>query len=374
MDLPEATRSSLDVVDLGAWDVPVTKKSKKGKKGKKQSIPVDVESPQNSDPTPAPNADQSLAPEGAENVGYFDKEPLEENRSASAPPPPETASTLLTPADTPRPGDATTPSPKSSTSADVDLTPAQDTSRVVHEVPYEQPDKRKKLETREQSNTLLPEPIFSSRDIAAVDLEDHGSQENNAAEQVGTIADVSLLPTSAPDAPEHQGPSEPNVDRDVPEDHATSAPDASEHQGHPEPNVDKQVPEHPSGTPSALDIAASYLEHKTDHDPNEINRAATPEKQHQDTGSSKLGVAAGAAAIAAAAATLAKSSSAKKKGKKSKYADKRSSQEDDLFDDPSLWEGADKKHVSEAANAEVEKFWGGEEPQSASAQEAHYEG
>ncbi|KAI8280199.1 Deleted in azoospermia protein 2 [Colletotrichum sp. SAR11_240] len=344
MDLPEATRSSLDVVDLGAWDVPVTKKSKKGKKGKKQSIPVDVESPQDIDPTPAPNPDQSLAPEGADNVGYFDKEPLEENRSASAPPPPETASTLLTPADTPRPVDATTPSPKSSRSADVDLTPAQETSRVVHEVPYEQPDKRKKLKTREQSNTLLPEPIFSSRDIAAVDLEDHGSQENNAAEPAGTIADVSLL--------------------------RTSAPDASEHQGHPEPNVDKQVPEHPSGTPSALDIAASYLEHKTDHGPVETTRATTPEKQHQDTGSSKLGVAAGAAAIAAAAATLAKSSSAKKKGKKSKYADKRSSQEDDLFDDPSLWEGADKKHVSEAANAEVEKFWGGEEPQSASAQEA----
>ncbi|KAI8299857.1 Deleted in azoospermia protein 2 [Colletotrichum sp. SAR11_59] len=344
MDLPEATRSSLDVVDLGAWDVPVTKKSKKGKKGKKQSIPVDVESPQDIDPTPAPNPDQSLAPEVADNVGYFDKEPLEENRSASAPPPPETASTLLTPADIPRPVDATTPSPKSSRSADVDLTPAQETSRVVHEVPYEQPDKRKKLKTREQSNTLLPEPIFSSRDIAAVDLEDHGSQENNAAEPAGTIADISLL--------------------------RTSAPDASEHQGHPEPNVDKQVPEHPSGTPSALDIAASYLEHKTDHDPVETTRATTPEKQHQDTGSSKLGVAAGAAAIAAAAATLAKSSSAKKKGKKSKYADKRSSQEDDLFDDPSLWEGADKKHVSEAANAEVEKFWGGEEPQSASAQEA----
>ncbi|KAI8203085.1 Deleted in azoospermia protein 2 [Colletotrichum sp. SAR 10_76] len=369
MDLPETTRSSLDVVDLGAWDVPVTKKSKKGKKGKKQSIPVDVESPQNIDPTPtpAPNADQSLAPEGAENVGYFDKEPLEENRSASAPPPPETASTLLTPADTPRPVDATAPSPKSSTSADVDLTPAQETSRVVHEVPYEQPDKRKKLKTREQSNTLLPEPIFSSRDIAAVDLEDHGSQENNAVGQVGTIADVSLLPTSTPDASEHQGPSEPSVDRGVSEHHPTSAPDASEQQGHPEPSVDKQVPEHPS---SALDIAASYLEHKTEHDPIETTRATDPEKQHQDTGSSKLGVAAGAAAIAAAAATLAKSSSAKKKGKKSKYADKRSSQEDDLFDDPSLWEGADKKHVSEAANAEVEKFWGGVEPQSASAQGA----
>ncbi|KAK2776465.1 involucrin repeat protein [Colletotrichum kahawae] len=345
--IPEATRSSLDVVDLGAWDVPVTKKSKKGKKGKKQSLPVDVESPQNIDPAPAPNPDQSLAPEGAGTGGYFDKEPLEDNRSASAPPPPETASTLLTPADTPRPVDATTPSPKSSRSADVDLTPAQETSRVVHEVPYEEPDKRKKLKTREQSNTLLPEPIFSSRDVAAVDLEGHDSQEHNAAEQAGTIADESLLPTTAPE------------------------PLASEHQGHSEPNVDKQVPEHhPSETPSALDIAASYLERKTDHDSVETTGLATTEKQHQDTGSSKLGVAAGAAAIAAAAATLAtKSGSAKKKGKKSKYADKRSSQEDDLFDDPSLWEGADKKHLSEVANAEVEKFWGGGEPQSASAQE-----
>ncbi|KAG7104538.1 hypothetical protein HYQ44_015850 [Verticillium longisporum] len=51
----------------------------------------------------------------------------------------------------------------------------------------------------------------------------------------------------------------------------------------------------------------------------------------------------------------------KKKGKskKSKYEDKKpGGGDDDPFDDPILWEGADKKHVSEIASFEVEKFWG----------------
>ncbi|KAG8421424.1 hypothetical protein J3458_003307 [Metarhizium acridum] len=50
----------------------------------------------------------------------------------------------------------------------------------------------------------------------------------------------------------------------------------------------------------------------------------------------------------------------KTKGKQKKIVDKRRPQDDDMFDDPALWEGADKKALDDGKDAELhENFWGG---------------
>ncbi|EGX91781.1 involucrin repeat protein [Cordyceps militaris CM01] len=57
----------------------------------------------------------------------------------------------------------------------------------------------------------------------------------------------------------------------------------------------------------------------------------------------------------------------KQKGKKSKIVDKRQPQENDMFDDPALWEGSEKRNIAEeprdeAADDGVDEFWGPSRP------------
>ncbi|KDN65189.1 hypothetical protein CSUB01_03527 [Colletotrichum sublineola] len=319
------------------WDVYVTKKSKKGKKSKKQSISLDPQSPVNTaldcqqdSVVPGPAMAKS---EGAEDkIEYFDDAPRDITRSPTAPSPPEPAAALESPAEFATEGfDTTDLPPTSNEPVGVDLTPAQETSSVIHEVPFDQSEKRKKMKTRELSNTLLPEPIVSSGEIAAVYVDgDH----RDPAEKASRAAEQRSLPTPEPDTPRDLGPAERNMGEDAPQQ---------------EPNIS-----------SARDMAASYLELENDHTMDEPIQLKTVEKQ-PDSKSSGMGIAAGITAAAAGAAVLASKSSSAKKGKKSKYEDKRASQEEDMFDDPSLWEGADRKQVSEAANADAENFWGGDE-------------
>lgn len=328
---PESTTQPV-FADDDEWDIPITKRSKKNKKGKKQSISLDRSPisanllPEQEMIVPGPSRTEDTK----DTVEYFDSAPREITRSPSAPPPPETASALESPAGVvPEPTGVNASSPTSNKSVDIDLTPAQETSNVVHELPFDQPNKRKKMKTRELSDTLLPEPIVSSRDVAAAYFDD---RETPAAE-ISKIGDE--LPTPEADLPREKEIPGPSAGKDEP-------------LREPEPAA-------------SLDIAASYMEHKYDHKPEESIQPITPEKKAPE--SSGIGAAVGAAALAAGAAALASKSSSgkKKKGKKSKYEDKRAAQEEDMFDDPSLWEGADRKHVSEIASKEVEDFWGGGE-------------
>ncbi|UNI21042.1 hypothetical protein JDV02_007070 [Purpureocillium takamizusanense] len=77
----------------------------------------------------------------------------------------------------------------------------------------------------------------------------------------------------------------------------------------------------------------------------------TPTKEDSRARSSSSGgdAAAAAGALSGGVALLAQrfggSNKKKKKGKGSKIVDKRHQREDDLFDDPALWEGADKKSL-----------------------------
>ncbi|KHN95264.1 involucrin repeat protein [Metarhizium album ARSEF 1941] len=49
----------------------------------------------------------------------------------------------------------------------------------------------------------------------------------------------------------------------------------------------------------------------------------------------------------------------KTKGKQKKIVDQKRPQDDDMFDDSALWEGADKKTLESGKDAELEYFWGG---------------
>ncbi|KAF1736687.1 hypothetical protein CRV24_002296 [Beauveria bassiana] len=76
-----------------------------------------------------------------------------------------------------------------------------------------------------------------------------------------------------------------------------------------------------------------------------------------------------AAALTGGVAALAQmyGGGKKKKGKKPKIVDKRQPQGDDLFDDPAVWEGPDKKNVVEESRDEtlddgVDEFWGPSRP------------
>jgi hypothetical protein len=78
--------------------------------------------------------------------------------------------------------------------------------------------------------------------------------------------------------------------------------------------------------------------------------------------------AAGTAAVGGVAAIAEKFGGGKKKkgSKKKKILDKRQPREDDIFDDPALWESADKKGLDDiAVPQETEDFWKAEEPDEA---------
>ncbi|KJZ77880.1 hypothetical protein HIM_02517 [Hirsutella minnesotensis 3608] len=80
-----------------------------------------------------------------------------------------------------------------------------------------------------------------------------------------------------------------------------------------------------------------------------------------DAGETKAIAAAGALAGGVALLT-AKFGGSKKKKDKGKIVDKRAPREDDIFDDPVLWEGAEKKRLEVEQMPEMNgSFWGGDE-------------
>ncbi|KID77217.1 involucrin repeat protein, partial [Metarhizium brunneum ARSEF 3297] len=86
-------------------------------------------------------------------------------------------------------------------------------------------------------------------------------------------------------------------------------------------------------------------------------------KAKSQPGLSTTDALATAGAIAGGVAVLAEKfggGKKKTKGKQKKIVDKRQPQDDDMFDDPALWEGADKKALDDGKDAELhENFWGG---------------
>ncbi|KAK8924920.1 hypothetical protein VCV18_005346 [Metarhizium anisopliae] len=86
-------------------------------------------------------------------------------------------------------------------------------------------------------------------------------------------------------------------------------------------------------------------------------------KAKSQPGLSTTDALATAGAIAGGVALLAEKfggGKKKTKGKQKKIVDKRQPQDDDMFDDPALWEGADKKALDDGKDAELhENFWGG---------------
>lgn len=95
-----------------------------------------------------------------------------------------------------------------------------------------------------------------------------------------------------------------------------------------------------------------------------LGESVKDDKNNDKSGPSTTETLATASAVAGGVALLAEKfgggKKKKTKGKQKKILDKRQPQEDDMFDDPALWEGADKKGLDDGKDAELhEDFWGG---------------
>ncbi|EOO00542.1 putative involucrin repeat protein [Phaeoacremonium minimum UCRPA7] len=250
-----------------------------------------------------------------------------------------------------------TGSPEALKVGDVDLTPAQHRSSISHEPPFDASGPDKRVKTREADNIALPEqsrplppndtaPVhesgLSSREIAAEFLEKgHETSPSRKiereAERVKTETEEASLTASE------------RVSSSL--DHETT---------------------HNQEATSAREIAALYLEHEHD-----LKKADSPRAPSPADDSSKAGAVAAAGALTGGVALLAQKFGGSKKAKgkkksKSKYVDKRTPQEDDMFDDPSLWEGADRKPMEGSRmDADTATFW--DVPAESEEREAHQE-
>lgn len=216
-----------------------------------------------------------------------------------------------------QPSDHTATTPTRSLSPlmqETDLTPAQATSHIIHEAPYElspRPEKKLKVDNIEES-LMLSEPILS-------------------------IAESS----SAPHLDDEQSDNKAEVFH--PDDNFM----ADESSGHDKgKDIDYDDPFMEDIRPQASIVKKS-------------------KKEGPKSKGKEIETAASSSAVGGTVASLAEKfggqvSRSKKKQKKKMILDKRTEREPDLFDDPILWETSDRKTLlGEEAPGEIDAFWGG---------------
>ncbi|TPX14176.1 uncharacterized protein E0L32_000570 [Thyridium curvatum] len=273
----------------------------------------------------------------------------------------------------------------------INLTPAQESSSVPHDPPFEQPaGPEKKVKTKElegdavkavafadevaqgEASTVKPdtsdlgehdqtdkhlpsdgngptvegEAQPSAREIAASFLE-----EQSHAQDVASAEDIMA------DAP----PAEDIFrDKKHKEEEKTTAREiaASFLEDESSIRLPDEGADKPLDKPSARDIAASFLEGSSSKKSAESKEAPSLEKKKSFGGEEAAAVISGAAGGVALLAQKFGGSKKTKKGGKKKIVDKRTNQGDDLFDDASLWEGADRKPV-EGSRMDLDSagFW-----------------
>ncbi|KAI0136582.1 hypothetical protein BJ170DRAFT_589556 [Xylariales sp. AK1849] len=349
--------------------------------------------------------------------------------------------------------------PVISPEVDVDLSPAQLTSNIDHEPPFDQsiqPGKKARMQSF-LGDTMIPEPISATREFAASYLEDpsqrHESPDSTAVPRV--VLDNDFQETNAPRLPSvardiatsylesqpvHEEVSQqreeslerpggltnsmPDItpNREIAVSYFESQPkDFEEHvrpaeeQGQgpevgnhdlpaitprrelaasyfdPEPAAQEDIPKEDilpevplksaeftdmtedesqlsqQDTQAARDVAADLMEFR----PGKSKKSgkSSPKKEEaekvEEDESKDVKALAAARALTGGVAMMAErfggSKKAKGKGKKkSKYVDKRAPKEDDIFDDPSLWESSERKTGVEEGgrlDADTGDFW-----------------
>ncbi|KAK6068174.1 hypothetical protein SCUP234_11256 [Seiridium cupressi] len=469
MELPpveEVPESSAAPVGDDEWaNFTSSKKSKKDKKGKKKGKSSGTATPlETTQPVIIPTQDdrqESVAenpePSAVKDVWADDAFFKPQETTPGMSPKLESSQAENIPLD--RPG--TPPGLSTSTippAVDVDLSPAQLTSHVDHDKPFDQTTQRGK---KVRMNTFLgdteipesisaTEPISADRDLAASYLEDSSQTPNEPTVPEVVMEDSSahlpertLSPPTARDIavdylnPQHdQGgasgsadttnlnkdldASLPNVNADREfavsylESQTKNMEDIISQTEHeqllrvgksgppaitprreiaasyfdPEPGVLEGkrkgviAAEYPpkldepslnikdggqTQQDATHDLAADLMEPPPSTSKKSSKSTTSKEESEKDDKSKDAEAIAAAAALTGGVAMLAdKFGGSKKgkgkKGKKSKYVDKRQPKEDDLFDDPSLWESSDRKIVTEndggRLNRDVGDFWG----------------
>ncbi|KAK0618350.1 hypothetical protein B0T17DRAFT_537653, partial [Bombardia bombarda] len=259
----------------------------------------------------------------------------------------------------------------------VDLTPAQERSHVSHDPPFDYTSGRKRAKIKELDPTELPEPVISARDIAASFMESQGHKHTDEEGVQDPIQPEAKLSVQDPMEPLSVEPVETSSRESAPtltkiskresikiaaayldgqpvssvkEAGAQSKDIAQDHQ-------DIKLAKEEASEPSARELAAEFLER-----PLERSRSDAKGKGKMADKSDDIAAAAAAGALVGGVASLAAKFGGVKKnkgGKPKKIIDKRSVREDDMFDDPSLWEGADRRPLEEGSRMEVNQddFW-----------------
>lgn len=303
------------------------------------------------------------------------------------------------------------PTEAAETGPEVDMTLAGESSRVSHSPPFESATQRKRAKTIEADQDAAEETAVAAPDSAASSL-DEKSQAPAEDEPEGSrdMAASYLEDKSTETAPDVTLTNEPMLTATEPElsprDIAAAVLEAGPKvllspEAKPdteEPEVDKSRTQDPP-TPEARQLAASWLEHEHEQHhhhaepafqaaedvpgpteeeppkppsprptgsedvlPEESTPSSAEAKRRSTREDEGLGTeaAAAAGAVAGGVSLLAEKfgGSKKKKGKKKKQVDKRTTREDDPFDDPALWEGADRRPLEGSRMDEnADGFW-----------------
>ncbi|XP_044724799.1 involucrin repeat protein [Hirsutella rhossiliensis] len=269
----------------------------------------------------------------------------------------------------------------------MDPAPAEASPDSIWEAPAKKKAKRDKRRKSKQPIALTSEPDSSSQRLPAASFPSEAEETSTTkGETRGLPAsdDGADSPVSKPEA----GVNKESVDSPASALAASPASEAIEiskafvEQSISEPGQ-KQIENTsaPSGDTST-DMGASTFDdvREGDHGPSVAGtefRAALPAKNStpikeatlkdetvEGSGPSNTEKVAAAGAITGGVALIAEKfgGSKKKKKGKQKIVDKRQPREEDFFDDPALWEGADKKGLETQQGPSMdENFWGDSE-------------
>ncbi|KAJ9142099.1 Involucrin repeat protein [Pleurostoma richardsiae] len=280
---------------------------------------------------------------------------------------------------------------------EVDLTPAQTSSNIAHDLPFDSsigPEKRAK--TRDLEDTPVPgyaPPVREEKRAGEEETTSHTPAEGQDSPQ--SSAGVEVKPETGPgDAAKvddgkplpsglsareiaatfleggiHEKldvkegvasePASYQSDDKKPSTHQIAATFLDPQKSKPTA-TEKEESTTPTGglrkRPSAREIAASFLENERQ-----------PNKSKQET---EVAVAAGAAAGSVASLAQKFGGSKKSKGKKKGKKVLEMKQDDSVFNDPSLWEGAERRPL-EGSRMDVDAagFWDVPETETAGEQE-----
>ncbi|KAI1341602.1 hypothetical protein F5Y15DRAFT_361879 [Xylariaceae sp. FL0016] len=389
--------SQTDTPELGAaetqddeWADFGTKKSKKNKKGKKvsdPSTPMETVASKILEQTIEEPLAQPSLEEISEVEGQTSKAKDVWDDDKFFKPKDSEASEIVASTDpTSRPKTPSATSRRASLS--LDLPPAQLTSHVEHDRPFDQSTQpEKKVRTQlPQDDVVMLEPLSATKPKLGLDLVPSGNMAKEPdfgkmVDQEARDIAVSYLESELA----HLGSNQLDLVREKNQESGLlpaltpqrelaasyfEGYDSSEKQTNPKDDSQRSSPPGEEGL-SVHEAPVTPIRSPSI----KVDSKDDSEKQKSPSVDTAALASAAAGGVAAMAEKFGGSKKSKgKKKSKSKYVDKRTSDNDDFFDDPSLWESSERKPLEEGSRMDTDSgdFWNGpstEEAQTSAVEE-----